>query len=268
MDWISYESTAYTVALVASLLVLAVVESWQPARALTQPTGSRWLSHGILFAGGAAFQAVLVRASPLLVAATVAEASWGCLNRPWLPAAVRFVGAILLLDLVHYGTHRLFHAFGWLWRIHEVHHSDEDYDVATSVRFHPLEVAGGKVLYLAAIALLAPPLAAVFVAEVHTALLNSLVHANIALPPGLERLVRLVFITPDLHRLHHSRDVAEQNRNFGQTFVWWDWLFGTYAAVPRAPGEAFSTGVAGLPAGTYAGVAKLFTEPFASRPPQ
>ena len=265
MNWISYESAAFTIAFVVSCLLLAVVEGVRPARALTQSAESRWIAHGLLFAGGAVFQAALIRASPLLVAAMVAGASWGWLNRPWLPFALRFAGAILLLDLVHYATHRLFHAFGWLWRIHEVHHSDEDYDVTTSVRFHPLEVAGGKVLYLAAIALIAPPLAAVFVAEVHTTLLNSLVHANVSFPPAVERLVRLIFITPDLHRLHHSLDVVEQNRNFGQTFVWWDWMFGTYCALPRASAEEFSTGVAGLPPGSYEGVTKLFTEPFRSR---
>ena len=261
MDWLGYESTAFTLAFVASFLLLAIVEGLRPARPLTQPTERRWLAHGVLFLGAIAIQGILLRTSPILMALLVAGHPWGVLNQVWLPHVARFALAILLLDLVRYLTHRLFHAFGWLWRVHEVHHSDVDYDVSTAARFHPLEVGGAKALYVAAVAVLAPPVAAVFFAEIHTVLLNTLVHANVSFPPVVERLARLVFITPDLHRIHHSLDITEQNRNFGQTFVWWDRLFGTYAPAGRGNG----TGVAGLPSSRYGGVVALFTAPFEGR---
>lgn len=263
MDWLGYESTAFTLVFVGSFLLLALVEGLRPAHPLSQPAERRWLAHGALFAGGAALQAIVLRTSPVLMAMLAAQRPWGVLHQPWLPEMARFALAILLLDLVRYFTHRLFHAFGWLWRIHEVHHSDSDYDVSTAARFHPLEVVGAKALYVGAVALLAPPVAAVFVAEIHTALLNTLVHANISFPPAVERLARLAFITPDLHRIHHSLDIADQNRNFGQTFVWWDWAFGTYAPA----GHTHRTGVAGLPAARYRGIAGLFAAPFERRRP-
>ncbi len=266
MDWIALESTAFTIAFVGSFLFLAVWESRRPWRTPTQSTERRWMAHGFLFAGAVVFQSALIRSSPLVVALAVAGKPWALLNRSWLPWPAQFAIAILLLDLVHYATHRLFHAFRMTWRIHEVHHSDVDYDVSISVRFHPLEVAGSRALYLAAIAILAPPLAAVFISEVHTTLLNTLVHANIAWPPRLERALRLIFITPELHRIHHSSDIAEQTSNFGQTLVWWDRLFGTYRASAKLSPAEFATGVAGLPAGSYQGTAALFTEPFRRRP--
>ncbi len=252
-----------------SFFILAVWESLRPWRNLTQSNERRWLAHGILFAGAVVFQSVLIRSSPLVLALAVADKPWGLLNRSWLPWPAQFAIAIPLLDLVHYATHRLFHAFRFAWRIHEVHHSDTDYDVSVAVRFHPLEVTGSRVLYLAAIAMLAPPLAAVFISEVHSTLLNTLVHANIAWPPRLERVLRLIFITPDLHRIHHSIDLAEQNSNFGQTLVWWDRLFGTLRAnATLSPAAGFATGVTGLPVGAYQGKAALFTAPFQRRRPE
>jgi sterol desaturase/sphingolipid hydroxylase (fatty acid hydroxylase superfamily) len=262
MDWVNLESTAYTIAFVGSFLGLAVWESWRPLRMPSQSTERRWVSHGILFAGSVAIQTIFLRTSPLIVAMAVANQPWGLLNRSWLAWPARILAAILLLDLVHYATHRLFHSFRVLWRVHEVHHSDPDYDVSTAARFHPIEVVGSKGLYIAAVAVLAPPPAAVFLNEVHTTLLNTLVHANVALPPRLESVVKMVFITPGLHRIHHSTGIAEQNCNFGQTFVWWDRLFGTYCPRPQAIG----TGVTGLPEGSYNGTAALFTAPFKRRP--
>lgn len=266
MDWTGLESTAYTITFVASFLALAVWETWRPFREPTQSTERRWISHGILFAGGIAVQTILIRTSPLLVAAAVANQPWGLLNRSWLSWPARMAAALLLLDLVHYAIHRLFHSFRVLWRIHEVHHSDPDYDVSTGVRFHPIELVGSKALYLGAVAALAPPVAAVLASEIHTTLVNSLVHANIALPPRLEAAARLIFITPGLHRIHHSTDVARQNCNFGQTFVWWDRLFGTFCPRASVSSRDLATGVTGLPESSYQGTAALFTAPFERRP--
>jgi sterol desaturase/sphingolipid hydroxylase (fatty acid hydroxylase superfamily) len=264
MNWIEHQSSALMFVFVASFLLLAVWESRSAARSLKQSTERRWLAHGILFAGSAAVQSVFLRMSPVLVALAAANNPWGLLNQDWMPSPLGFVAAILLLDLVHYATHRLFHSLGLLWRIHEVHHSDRDYDVSVAVRFHPFEVVGTKALYLLAIALAAPPAAAVFLAEVHTTIFNMLVHANVSLPPRVERIARLVFITPDLHRIHHSVDKDDQNSNFGQTFVWWDRLFDTHRASANSDAGVFATGTV-VPDGSYGSIAALFTEPFKRR---
>ena len=265
MDWVGLESTAFTITFVSSFLLLAVWESWYPARPLKGSAERRWVAHATLFAGAVIFQSLLIRTTPLLLAAAVADKPWGLRYGNWLPWPAQFAMAILLLDLTHYGTHRLFHAFRLGWRIHEVHHSDVDFDVSLAVRFHPLEVAVSRMLYLVVVGVLAPPLAAVFFSEVHTTLLDALVHANISWSPRLERVLRLVFITPELHRIHHSSDVQDQNCNFGQTLVWWDRFLGTYRARARLGSEEFKTGVADLPKGSYEGIVALFAAPFQRR---
>ncbi len=258
-----FEVTALWAVIVGAFLIMGVWEGARPRQPLNLPAESRWGRHGLLLVAGAIFQAVLFRISPLVAAISVADGPWGLLNRSWLPFAVQFLAAILLLDLVRYFTHRLFHAVGFLWRIHEVHHSDPDYDVATAARFHPLEAVLAKVIYVGAILLLAPPLAAVFFAELHTAMLNVFVHANVDLPPGVERVLRRFIITPDLHRLHHSEDAAHQNRNFGQTFVWWDRLLGTYLPGSLTHDQVLVAGVRGV--APDIGVWSLIRRPFRSR---
>ena len=251
MPWFKFEGPSVWIVIVATFLILGMWESWRPRRPLAMAADGRWGRNGLLLLAGIILQAAVLRLGPVAAAAAaaamVANSPWGLLNRPTLPFAVQFVSAILLLDLVHYFTHRLFHAVGFLWRIHEVHHSDADYDVSTAARFHPLEVIIAKGLYFAAIAILAPPLSAVFFAEIHTGLFNVFVHANIALPPRWEGALRWAFLTPDLHRVHHSVDVRDQNRNFGQSFIWWDRLWTTYLPQSTTGDPAPLTGVGGAP---------------------
>ena len=251
MPWLKLEGPSVWIVIVATFLILGMWESWRPRRPLAMAADGRWGRNGLLLLAGIILQAAVLRLGPVAAAvaaaAMVADSPWGLLNRPALPFAVQFVAAILLLDLVHYFTHRLFHAVGFLWRIHEVHHSDADYDVSTAARFHPLEVIIAKGLYFAAIAILAPPLSAVFFAEIHTGLFNVFVHANIALPPRWEGALRWAFLTPDLHRVHHSVDVRDQNRNFGQSFIWWDRLWTTYLPQSTTGDPAPLTGVGGAP---------------------
>ena len=263
MSWIKFEGSAVWVVVALAFLILGMWESSRPRRALALAADGRWGRNGLLLLVSGILQTAVFRLGPLAAAAMVADSPWGLLNRPFLPFAVQFAAAILLLDLVHYLTHRLFHAVGFLWRIHEIHHSDADYDVSTAARFHPLEVIVAKGFHLAAIAILAPPLSAVFFAELHTGLVNVFAHANVALPPRCEAALRWAIITPDLHRVHHSEETADQNRNFGQTFVWWDRLWGTYLPQSISGNLAVATGVRGAPSGTS--VLSLITRPFKRR---
>src|SRR6478672_10911995 len=140
-----FQSTTYWIAFVGAFLAVAVWESFQPKRPLVSTLLVK----------------VVLRVSPVVVATAVAGSRWGILNRPWLPFAVRCAATLLLLDLTNYLVHRTYHAVGFLWRVHEVHHSDPDYDVSTAGRFHPLEVLIGQTGLLSVIALSAPPPAAV-----------------------------------------------------------------------------------------------------------
>ena len=264
MNWKQAENTTIVIAFCAAFLLLAVWESMRPARLLNRPTEKRWLSHGALLLAAAIVQSLVLRTSPVLAALAVRDAPWGLLNRTQVPWVLQAAAAILLLDLVHYLTHRLVHSFHLLWRVHELHHSDRDYDVSVAARFHPVEVVATKAAQVGAILILCPPPEAALGAELLSTLLNLLSHANVSLPAHIERVCRRVCITPDIHRIHHSSDPADLNCNFGQSFTWWDRLFGTYRATSSAPATNFETGLPGLPGEVHGTVIAMLIAPFRS----
>ncbi|MBI5477411.1 MAG: sterol desaturase family protein, partial [Deltaproteobacteria bacterium] len=137
------------------------------------------------------------------------------------------------------------HSVPALWRLHQVHHADPDFDVTTGARFHPLEIALSMLIKFATILVLGPPVLAVVVFEVllnATAMFN---HGNLRLPAALDRVLRKFVVTPDMHRVHHSVEDDETNSNFGFNLPWWDRLLGTYRAQPRAGHDAMVIGVRG-----------------------
>lgn len=265
MTWINLEGPVYWTLFVTAFLAVAAWESWLPWRKLALPAEHRWGRHGLLLLVSALIQAAVYRVSPVALASVVAGNRYGLLNKDWAPLGIRCVLAILVIDLGHYLTHRAFHSFSWLWRVHEIHHSDADYDVSTAVRFHPLEVLLTQGFNLGLILLLAPPAAAVFFAEMLAAVVNIFVHANASLTPGLEQALRKVFVTPGMHRIHHSVEEAEQSANLGQAFSWWDRLFGTYLGNAAADDPVFRTGMKGQVEGEMVLVGEMLKAPFRAR---
>ena len=147
------------------------------------------------------------------------------------------------MDFVIYLQHIMVHAVPVLWRLHRVHHADLDFDVTTGARFHPIEIFLSMLIKFATIAVLGPPVVAVVIFEVvlnATAMFN---HSNVRLHLGLDRILRRVVVTPDMHRVHHSVEDDEANSNFGFNLPWWDRLFGTYRDQPRAGHENMSIGI-------------------------
>ncbi|WP_257985263.1 sterol desaturase family protein [Shewanella sp. GutCb] len=158
------------------------------------------------------------------------QQQWGFLPYIGLPNWVNIGLSLLLLDLLIYWQHRLFHRIPLLWRLHKVHHADVHVDSTTALRFHPIEITVSIGVKALAIIILGVPASAVILFEI---LLNGLAifnHANIRLSPTLERITRTVLVTQILHRIHHSQIISESNSNFGSSIVWWDRLFGTYSA--------------------------------------
>jgi sterol desaturase/sphingolipid hydroxylase (fatty acid hydroxylase superfamily) len=147
-----------------------------------------------------------------------------------------------------------------------VHHSDPDFDVSTGFRAHPLEVVYTQGAVLAAVALLAPPVAAVLVFELLIGVESCFGHANVALPAWLDKPLRTVVITPDMHRIHHSVDAREQCRNLGDIFPWWDRLLGTYLAHPAAGDDRIVVGLAGVERSRSMDLSFMLSEPFLPRP--
>ena len=156
----------------------------------------------------------------------------GLLHVLSLPTWLQIALAIVVLDLLIYGQHRLMHQVGLLWRMHRVHHSDLALDVSSGVRFHPLEILFSMLLKIAAVLALGAPPVAVLAFEI---LLNGFAmftHANLSIPQRLDTWLRRVVVTPDMHRIHHSVVRDEQDSNFGFHVSWWDRLFGSYRERP------------------------------------
>jgi sterol desaturase/sphingolipid hydroxylase (fatty acid hydroxylase superfamily) len=168
---------------------------------------------------------------------------WGLLPALGAPSWLVIAAAVVLLDLAIYLQHVLFHAVPVLWRLHRMHHADLEFDVTTGARFHPIEILLSMAIKLGVIAALGAPAAAVLVFEVllnGTSMFN---HGNVRLPTGLDRVLRWLVVTPDMHRVHHSIVPCETNSNFGFNLPWWDRLFGTYRAQPQAGHEAMTIGI-------------------------
>lgn len=187
---------------------------------------------------------IIAPASGVTFALWAEREGWGVLRAadaaPWLEAAI----AIVALDLVVYFQHRLLHAVPFLWRMHRIHHADLHFDVTTGVRFHPFEIALSTLLKGAAILALGATPAAVVVFEIILNAGSLFSHANGTLPPAVDAIARRVLVTPDMHRVHHSTVVSEQNTNFGFNVSWWDRMFGTYRAEPSRPHASMPIGVA------------------------
>jgi sterol desaturase/sphingolipid hydroxylase (fatty acid hydroxylase superfamily) len=218
------------------LAVFAALAAWEraaPTRARRLPRALRWRAN----LGLAVLNALLVRvalpSSALAVAALATEDGWGLLPHAGLPEWVTVLAGVVLLDLVIYFQHVLFHSVPALTRLHAAHHADPDFDLTTGIRFHPLEIVLSTLIKFAAIAALGTPVLAVLVFELllnATAMFN---HANVSLPRWLEPWVRGVLVTPDMHRTHHSVIESERNSNYGFCLSVWDRLLGTYTSAPH-----------------------------------
>ncbi len=222
---------------------MGIWEMAAPRRELTVSKGLRWFNNlGIVFLNSIVVR-ILFPAAAAGMAAFTGENQWGVFNTLSLPAGIEFLGAILFLDFIIYLQHVLMHAVPALWRLHRVHHADLDFDVTTGARFHPIEIVLSMLIKFSAIMVLGPSVTAVIVFEVllnATAMFN---HSNAFLPLAVDRLLRWFIVTPDMHRVHHSEEDDECNSNFGFNLPWWDRLFGTYAAQPRAGHEGMTIGI-------------------------
>jgi sterol desaturase/sphingolipid hydroxylase (fatty acid hydroxylase superfamily) len=180
-------------------------------------------------------------------AASVAAArGWGLLNWFELPQVLAIAASVLMLDLAIYLQHVMFHAVPVLWRLHMVHHADLDFDVTTGLRFHPVEILASMGIKLALVVLIGPPIVGVLIFEVVLNATSMFNHGNVSLPRGVDRVLRWVVVTPDMHRVHHSIEPSETNSNFGFNLPWWDRLLGTYQAQPAAGHDDMTIGVGTL----------------------
>ena len=226
-------------------LILCVLEIIYPRRKLAISKPLRWGNNWAI----SIFNAIFLKLTfPVLgvAAAIYAEANhWGLFNILSLPLWVEVLIFVILFDLIIYLQHRLFHFIPLFWRLHRMHHTDLDYDVTTGTRFHPLSIWLSMLFKLALVIVIGPPAIAVLVSEVLLNVTSMFNHSNIHIPTSIDKLLRLIVVTPDMHRVHHSVRGSEQSQNFGFNFPWWDRLFGTYLEQPEEGHENMVIGLQG-----------------------
>ncbi len=226
--------------------VFAVIATWEvlaPRRALTVSKPLRWTSNLGLVVLNTFVLRLLFPLAGAGMALFCARNGWGLLNHFQVPASLAIPLSVIAMDFIIWLQHVMVHAVPLLWRLHRVHHADPDYDVTTGARFHPIEIILSLLIKFATIVVLGAPVVAVVIFEIMlnaTAMFN---HGNIGLPPALDRLLRWVLVTPDMHRVHHSVEDDETNSNFGFSLTWWDRLFGTYRDQPRSGQLGMTIGI-------------------------
>ncbi len=161
-----------------------------------------------------------------------------------------------------WAQHWVFHHVPLLWRLHRMHHADLDIDVTTGVRFHPFEILISLAIKIAVIVAFGIPPVGVFVFEVALNATSMFNHSNARMPRWLDRVLRLIVVTPDMHRVHHSIVRTETDSNFGFNLPWWDWLFGTYRREPQAGHDGMTIGIPQFRDPKEQRLDRMLTQPF------
>jgi sterol desaturase/sphingolipid hydroxylase (fatty acid hydroxylase superfamily) len=252
-------------AFLSAFFLMALWEVLAARRKLSVSKGRRWLANLGLVVVDAAVVRVFFPAAAVGVALAARELEMGLFNKFSVPYPLAVAASVVALDLTVYLQHVMFHAVPVLWRLHMVHHADVDFDVTTGLRFHPIEILVSMLIKTGVIFLIGPPLIAVAIFEV---ILNGLAmfnHANVRIPRAIERPLRLLVVTPEMHRVHHSIDDAEYTTNFGFNLSLWDRAFGTYLAQPAAGHEGMTIGLPNFREDTWRPIHRLLIMPFNRR---
>jgi sterol desaturase/sphingolipid hydroxylase (fatty acid hydroxylase superfamily) len=231
-------------------------------RKRTGPKKFRWINNlSLHFLNSLALMSIFP-VLPIAIAVLCSEKRWGLFNQydiqPWMAVLLGIAG----LDLLIYLQHVLFHKVPLLWKLHRVHHLDLDMDITTGVRFHPIEIIMSALIKSAAVFIFGISVVAVLIFEILLNATSMFNHGNFRIPFNIDRRLRLLLVTPDMHRVHHSVIRNENNSNFGFSVSWWDFLFGTYTAQPSAGHDAMTIGLAGFLDTKYSKLWKMLASPF------
>ena len=245
--------------------VFAAMSAWEvlaPRRPWAVGRSPRWPSNLGMVVVDAVAVRLLIPTAAVGVALIASARGFGLFHLLGWPGWLAGLFGFVVLDLVIYGQHVVFHKVPWLWRLHRMHHADLDIDVTTGLRFHPIEILLSMLIKIAIVALFGIPAPAVVAFEVVLNATSMFNHSNAAMPAWLDRVVRLLVVTPDMHRVHHSAVRAETDSNFGFNVPWWDWLFGTYRAAPAAGHDGVTIGLPIFRDRRELRLDRLLTQPF------
>ena len=246
--------------------LLALCEAVWPRRPLTVPKPRRWSANLAIIALNSLLIRLAFPLAPFGLAVIAQANGWGLFNRLGISGWQELLASLLLLDLLIYFQHRLFHRTPLFWRLHRMHHTDLDLDVSSGIRFHPLEIALSLLIKTAAVLLLGVAPFSVLLFEILLNTTSMFSHTNMRIPLVIDRWLRLFVVTPDMHRVHHSVIPRETDSNFGFNLPWWDRLLGTYQAQPREGHDLMTIGLREFRELDKLGLRDLLLLPFVSRP--
>ncbi len=239
----AYEPFIRLSAFAGVFIVMAAWELVVPRRKQAIGRGRRWPNNLGVVVVDTLLVRILYPTTAVGVALLAEARGFGMFNVISVPVWIAVLASVVVLDLAIYLQHVLFHAVPALWRLHRMHHADLEFDVTTGFRFHPIEILLSMLIKFAVVAALGAPAVSVLVFEVLLNATSMFNHGNVRIPTKLDRVLRWIVVTPDMHRVHHSILVRETNSNFGFNLPWWDRLFGTYRPQPTAGHEAMTIGI-------------------------
>ena len=240
---IDYEILIRIGCFIAVFVGMAVLEFLSPRRVLTTSKAIRWFNNLSIHVLNFLIVRGLFPLIPITMAVLAAQGGWGLLNHYILPGWQAIIVSVIALDFIIYLQHVSFHTVPLFWRLHMVHHTDLDVDLTTGIRFHPVEITLSLIIKLAAVVILGAPPLAVLIFEVVLNGTSLFSHGNVHIPGDVDRVLRLFFVTPDMHRVHHSVIMRETNTNFGFNLSWWDRLLGTYQKEPSEGHKGMTIGL-------------------------
>ena len=249
-------------AFLAVFTAMALWEAAAPRRSMSLSRLRRWPSNLAIAALNTALVRIALPVSAIGLASASESRGWGLLNDMQVPSWAAVIASVVVLDLAIYLQHVLFHAVPALWRVHRMHHTDLDFDVTTGTRFHPIEIALSMLLKFGAVAALGVPVLGVLIFEVLLNATSMFNHGNVRIPVAVDRYLRRLVVTPDMHRVHHSILVGETNSKLGFNLPWWDRLLGTYRDQPVAGHDGMTIGIEQFRAARELWLDRMLLQPF------
>lgn len=172
----------------------------------------------------------LVLSSVFLIPVVMLASNWQLLSISELtmPEPLHFALSFLLIDFVHYVNHRIHHKIPILWRLHRLHHSDKKITALTTWLHHPIELMSSFVVVITLFVMFDLPVIVMVTYGIVFGIHAAFTHFNMLVPEWIDKYLRVIIVTPNAHKVHHALDMRDGNANFGQLFLFWDWMFGTY----------------------------------------
>ncbi len=216
-----------------SLILFLSLENIFPRREFKLNKYIRWQRNFSLILLNTLFIKIFIPFTTIGTAIFCQEYRIGLFNSLEIPSFYKTLLSVIILDFIIYAQHAAFHIFPIFWRIHKVHHIDQEIDATTGIRFHPLEIIFSVLLKILAIMVLGIPAFAALLFEILLNFSSLFTHSNLNLPVKLDKILRIIIVTPDMHRIHHSVNKDESQSNYGSSFSFWDKIFKSYKLMPK-----------------------------------